>query len=226
MKQESASREHHHSLIEELICHFPYAILSVALSIISLSILTQLIPSHHGLHMLFHDFHYLHILFSATGVVLTFRKYSKSVFGSIVAGSIIPALFCTLSDSIMPYIGGRFLELDVHFHWCFISHLSTVLPFLIVGLINGFVLSSHGKARQIFYSTGSHFLHILISSMASTLFLVSSGASSWHNDLSFIFLFLIAAVLIPCTLSDIVIPMIFARGGRSATDGGCSSHNH
>ncbi len=205
--------EHHHTIREELICHLPYAIISVALSMIALSILASVFQDPKILRQLFHNFHYLHLLFAGTGTVLIFRKYSPSLIGALSVGFIVPAIFCTLSDSVLPYVGGWYLGLPMHFHWCFISHLSNVLPFLIIGIINGFIMSSHSSTRQIFYSQGSHFLHILISAMASILYLVSYGFTDWHTQMGFVFMFLILAVLIPCTLSDIVVPMMFAGGG-------------
>jgi hypothetical protein len=206
--------EHHHTITSEILCHLPYAIFSVAFSMIVLSFLTS---SGTGAgtasfaYRLFHNFHYLHLLFAATGAVLTFRRYSKNVVLGIAVGFAVPALFCTFSDAFLPYLGGKFVDLDMHFHWCFISHLDTVLPFLVVGMINGWVMSSHPSNRQLFYSLGFHFLHIFISSMASILYLVSFGFYDWWEKMGFVFTFLILAVLIPCTLSDIVVPVLFAR---------------
>lgn len=191
--------------------HFPYAIISVALSIIFLSILTHQHFNSHDAHKLFHVFHYLHLLFSGTGVILIFRKYSKNIPMALLAGIIVPAVFCTLSDSILPFIGGYHLGLDMHFHWCFIDHLGEVLPFLGFGIANGFAISSHSESRQMFYSAGSHFFHILISSMASILYFFSFGLENWYAHIAFIFVYLIGAVLIPCSLADIVVPMSFAK---------------
>ena len=201
------------SLREEILCHFPFAILSVSLSLIILSFLSY--SNGHGTaqgaHSLFHSLHYLHLIFSATGAIITFRRYSKRVLPSLLVGTLVPAVFCTLSDAVLPYFGGRLAGLDMHFHWCFIQHLPTVLPFLLVGLVNGWVISSRFESSQLFYSTGSHFLHIFVSSMASTMYLVSFGFSSWADHMAFVFLFLLFAVLMPCTLSDIVVPLLFAR---------------
>jgi hypothetical protein len=143
--------------------------------------------------------------------MLTFRRFSKNVLLGVVVGLAVPAVFCTASDAVLPYLGGRFVNLDMHFHWCFLSHLDTVLPFLGIGMINGWVMSSHPSSRHLFYSLGFHFIHIFISSMAAILYLVSFGFYEWWARMGFVFLFLVLAVLIPCTLSDIVVPMIFAR---------------
>ena len=209
--------EHHHSIKDEILCHLPYAILSVALAMICLSFL----PSIGGegadeqfAYRLFHNFHFLHILFAGTGTMLTFRKYSKNVFWGILVGFLIPAIFCTLSDALLPYLGGKMINLDMHFHWCFIHHWQTVLPFLIVGMLNGWVMSAHKTSKIFFYSAGFHFFHIFISSMASILYLVGFGFYEWWHQMGFVFCYMILVVLVPCTLADIVAPMLFAKFGN------------
>lgn len=216
--QQTGLLEHHHTVWGELLCHFPYAIFSVAFSMICLTLITagssgsvQIATSYR----LFHSFHFLHLLFAATGTMLTFRRFSKNVFLGIAVGFLVPAIFCTVSDAFLPYLGGKMVNLNMTFHWCFLSHLDTVLPFLTVGMINGWVMSSHATNLHLFYSLGFHFLHIFVSSMASILYLVSFGFSEWWSQMGFVFLFLIGAVLIPCTLSDIVVPMMFARSKKS-----------
>ena len=72
-------------------------------------------------------------------------------------------------------------------------------------------LKKHEASRQLFYSTGFHFFHIFISSMAAILYLVSFGFHSWWQHMGFIFGYMIVVVLIPCTLADIVVPIVFAR---------------
>lgn len=206
--------EHHHTVLSEILCHFPYAIFSVAFSMICLSFFSfnSLGDQEAALsYRLFHNFHFLHILFAATGTMLTFRRFSKNMILGVLVGLLIPTFFCTVSDAFLPYLGGKIVNLDMHFHWCFLSHLDTVLPFLFIGMLNGLVMSSHATSLQLVYSLGFHFVHIFISSMASMLYLVSFGFSDWWSRMGFVFLFLIFAVLIPCTLSDIVIPMMFAR---------------
>lgn len=227
VKHDEAVLEHHHTIFEEIMCHLPYAIFSVALAMMFLSFITGDTTTaahacnhahghahhhHDGLsYRLFHNFHYLHLLFAGTGTVLMFRRYSKSIVMGIGVGFFVPAVFCTLSDAILPYLGGRMLDLEMQFHWCFINHLPTVLPFLIVGMINGWVMSTHPSNRQLFYSAGFHFLHIFISALASVLYLVSFGFTHWWSQMGFVFIYMILAVLIPCTLADIVVPMLFAK---------------
>ncbi|KKQ32746.1 MAG: hypothetical protein US49_C0006G0197 [candidate division TM6 bacterium GW2011_GWF2_37_49] len=202
----------HNAVKEEFFCHFPYAVFSVALALVLVSFVcyNDSPEQTRFAYRLFHNFHFLHLLFAASGTVLMFRRYSSSFWGGILVGFFIPAIFCTISDAFLPYIGGRLMGLDMHFHWCFIKHIGTVLPFLIGGMINGWVMSLHCHSQKIFYSLGFHFAHILVSSLASLLYLISFGFEGWWSKMGIVFLYLILAVLLPCIMSDIVVPIWFA----------------
>lgn len=201
----------HTTIIDELICHLPYAIFAVVGSLVMMSLLCltngQVTAETAGKwDNLFHTLHFLHIVFASTGAVLAFRRYSHSLLGSLLVGSLVPAIFCTLSDAVIPYFGGRLAGIDMHFHWCFLNHFSTVVPFMIMGIINGLVMSWHGSAKQTGYLVGSHAIHIFISALASTVYLVSHGFYHWEHHLGFVFMYLFVAVLLPCTLADVVVP--------------------
>lgn len=209
--------DHEHSLRSELFHHLPYAIFSVAFSLIILSFVTfafrstELIVAQKGAKMLFHSFHFMHIVFAATGTLITFRRFCKDTIPSWVVGIFTPVIFCTLSDSILPYLGGKALGVNMSFHLCFFTELANIIPFLLVGVINGFIMSRHNQENQRMYSIFSHFIHIFVSSLAATFYLVAHGFMDWHKDIGFVFIFIIIAVVIPCTLSDVVVPMTYAR---------------
>jgi hypothetical protein len=214
--------EHSHTLTGELICHLPYAIFSVAFGLAILSFLhyfSSLLGAGQdvvcqGADELFHSFHFMHIVFASTGTLITFFRFSRNILKGFIVGSLSAAFFCTLSDSILPYLGGRLLGVDMHLHICFFTELSNVLPFLVVGLFNGFIMSRHHSSRQVLFSIFSHFVHILISSFAAMFYLVSHGCIDWYVFIGMVFLFLVVAVVVPCTLSDVVVPMAFARADK------------
>jgi hypothetical protein len=207
---------HEHSLIQELICHFPYAVFSVAFALILVSFITKPGLESVGLlqmqsHILFHSFHFMHIVFASAGSMITFLRYSKNLFMGVIISILSPAVFCILSDVVLPYIGGRMLGVDMHWHICFITELHNVLPFLFTGILTGISLSYHGSEQQGFYSVFSHFFHIFVSSIASTLYLVSHGFTTWYDSIGYVFVFLIIAVVIPCTCSDVLVPALIAK---------------
>ena len=168
---------HSHSVYDEIICHFPYAVFSVtmALTVMSFimnfddSVLSSVVEKKR-LDILFHSFHFMHVVFAATGTMLTFMRYSKNIIAGLLVGIISPTFFCMLSDAILPYWGGILFGVHMDWHLCFISELHNVLPFLIVGIINGIVMSKHHSSKQGLYSVFSHFIHILVSSLASTFY--------------------------------------------------------
>jgi len=211
-----------HTIIDEMICHLPYAIYSVAFSLIILSIYSvfsmTLDPAivKKGSKALFHSFHFMHIVFAATGTVITFCRFSKNYVRALIVGILSPTFFCILSDAVLPYIGGRLLGVSMHFHACFFTEPQRVIPFLIVGIINGFVMSRHHESKQGGYSLSSHATHIFISSLASTFYLISHGFTNWYASIGNVFVLLIVAVVVPCTLADVVVPMTMARLGKKS----------
>ena len=147
--------DHEHSLKGELFHHLPYAIFSVAFALIILSFVTLTLrtmtdqkTAQSGANMLFHSFHFMHIVFAATGTLITFAGFAKVYFRQLLVGILTPVIFCTLSDSVLPYLGGRALGVNMSFHLCFFTELANVLPFLFVGIINGFIMSKHSESHQ------------------------------------------------------------------------------
>lgn len=220
--------EHHqHTLKEELLHHLPYAIFSVALGMIILSLLdysssgASIGHAHthgdehcRGYHMLFHSFHFLHILFAATGTIITFSRFSRNIVMALIVGTISPTIFCMLSDVVFPYLAGRIMGVPMVFHICFYREMHNIIPFLAMGVLNGMVLRLHNSRMLTLFSLGSHFIHILISSLASLFYIVSHGFSDWYSQMGIVYLFLVIAIVIPCTFSDIIVPMYFARYKR------------
>jgi hypothetical protein len=230
--QNGSCHEHNHreaSLLSELICHFPYAVFSVALGMIVLSFITfgtKALGNPHpkGFHALFHSFHFLHIVFATTGCLVTFSRFSKNLIKGFIISLLSALFFCTLSDIVLPYLAGRIFGVPMHFHLCFISEFHNIVPFLSVGLINGLIMSQHTTVNKTVYSVVSHFGHILTSSLASLFYLVGEGFHAWHTHMGLLFILLIFAVVIPCTFADVIVPVLFAQSGK--TDEGYQARKH
>ena len=56
-----------------------------------------------------------------------------------------------------------------------------------------------------------HFLHTFISAMASTFYAIGNGFSDFHTEFGMFFLMILVAVVIPCTLSDVIVPIVCAH---------------
>lgn len=205
-------------LVAELLHHFPYAIMSLALGFIVLSFLH--VCAFHGLdvnaaakgaRILFHSFHFLHIMFAVSGSLVMFSRYSSNLVKGVAVSIVSSLFFCTLSDVIVPYLSGLLLGVKMRFHVCLYSELYNVVPFLFIGLMNGLVVGRHGQHVKGLYVLGSHFSHILISALASLSYLISEGLYKWYPQMGMLFFYQVIGVLIPCTLADVVVPLIFAR---------------
>jgi len=204
------------ALRDELICHWPYAVFSTAFALAILSFTapssaTGSASARTSLLALFHSFHFMHIMFASMGTVITYLRFSASFMRTIIVGALAPTFFCVLSDAILPYVGGRLLGVDMYFHLCFLHELKNVLPFLIAGIASGFVMKLHHGGRLDWFSQMSHATHIFVSALASMFYLVAHGFSDWTHQLGAVFILLVVCVVVPCTLSDVVVPMILAR---------------
>jgi len=215
------------SFYHELLHHFPYATLSVALALMLLTLINVFFQSgietatvavcadgcchSSGLDILFHSFHFAHILFATSGTIVTFRRYSDKVWAALLVGTLSSMVFCTLSDVLLPYAAGRLLGIEMDLHICFASELSNILPFLGVGLLNGWVMTQLPEYRTQENSLFLHFLHTFISAMASIFYAVGHGLSDFFTYFGMFYLLMVVAVIIPCTLSDVIAPIFFAK---------------
>lgn len=210
----SSCRDHEHSLWGEIVCHAPYAFFSLAFGFIILSLIgfvsTQ--QDTHSYHALFHVFHYIHIMFAVVGTMITFFRFSNSVLLGVFLSTVIPLVFCVASDVVLPAFAGFLLGYPMKIHMCFSNWQDTINmgSFFVAGIISGAALLQN-RSNLYSFSVISHGIHTFISSLASLFYLVSYGVTEWQHMMGTIFLLLFGAVIIPCTLSDIVVPYLFTR---------------
>lgn len=207
------------SVWQEVVCHLPYGIFSVALSLIVVSILYFLVGNSPAMyrqaHVLFHTFHFLHIIFATTGSYIAFMRFTKRPYFSIIMSLFSAVVFCTLSDILMPYAGGVLLGFNVKLHLCITSEIFNVLTFWAIGLANGFVMLQNNSNNRESFTGITHFSHISTSAIASLLYLVAEGFTTWYDHMGILFVLLMGAVVVPCTLSDVIMPVICGKLGRA-----------
>ena len=214
----------------ELMHHLPYGTLSVACALMLLSMIHVFFTAnmveaqiHHvhdhagscgmssGLDILFHSFHFTHILFAASGAMVTFYRYSKNIMAGVFIGVVSSSIFCTLSDVLLPYLAGELMGVSMELHICFRTELSNIIPFLLVGVINGLIVSQWKDEHSESHSVSLHFFHTFISAMAAIFYAIGHGLSGFHEFFGVFFILMLIAVVIPCTLSDVVFPVLWAR---------------
>jgi len=164
---------------------------------------------------MFHVFHPLHILFSAVATTAMFWRYQRRLLLALAVGTVGSLAICGVSDIFMPYASGLVLGQPMQLHVCLIEHPMLILPFAAVGLGVGLALPRGSRRGTVF----SHAAHVLISAMASLLYLVGFGMSDWTSEAGLIFVFMVLAVVIPCCVSDIVLPVL-AAGKHGHAGGG------
>lgn len=154
----------------------------------------------------FHILHPMHVCLSAIATTAVFWRYERRLMKALLVGFFGTVIPCGLSDYIFPFIGGRLLGQTMELHVCLFEHPKLVLPFVLVGMLCGLLLEERMAGSSVF----SHGAHIFVSSLASLLYLVSFGFTSWLTDLHLVFpvfLVVVIAVWVPCCISDIAIPV-------------------
>jgi len=217
----------------ELIHHFPYGTLSVACAIMLLGLINVFFNggvsecvevAHHvhdhahvhshssGMDVLFHTFHFIHIIYAASGAMLMYYRYAEKNFvKGVIIGVLSSFCFCTLSDILLPYAAGMVLGVEMDLHICFYSELWNIIPFLFVGILNGIAMAKVYENDKESTSLKLHFFHTFISAMASIFYAVGHGLVDYHEHLGAFFFLMLIAVVLPCTLSDVAAPLFFAR---------------
>ncbi|MFC1941220.1 hypothetical protein ACFLWL_02275 [Chloroflexota bacterium] len=161
----------------------------------------------------FYSLHPLHVVLSALTTTAMYRKYSKGkIWAAILIGYSGSIGIATLSDAIIPYLGGALLGVEMEFHTPVIE--AEKMPFIgietwklvnsaaLVGIIIGYL-----RPRTELPHSG----HVFLSTWASLFYFTAFGIAHWIPLLHFIFLFLFLAVWLPCCVSDIVFPLLFTK---------------
>ena len=193
----------------ELKKHAPFTALGAAVGVVLMAVVTLagLDPEVH--YHAFHVLHPTHMLLTSIVTAAIFRLYSGGVRGSIAVGFLGAVPICTLSDILLPYVGGVLLGAEMELHVCVLEHPWFVIPPALGGAAIGALTGRWTKCP--------HAAHLLISTSASLFYLMAFGVADWLIRFPIVFAVLFMAVWIPCCTSDIVFPILFARKGKRRT---------
>ncbi len=169
----------------------------------------------------FYTLHPLHVVLSALATTSMYRLHGKGrAWAAILIGYTGSIGIATLSDAVIPFVGGALLGVDMHFHAPFIE--SGTIPF--IGIQKWVVVNS-GAAVGIavgFWKSRTkipHFGHVLLSTWATLFNFAAFGEANWLPLLPGLFVFLFLAVWLPCCASDIIYPMLWVKGPHAHTHG-------
>ncbi len=203
-------------IAKELIQHAPFTALGAVTGIIIMVIIVLSNLPREVSNTLFYTLHPLHVVLSAMATTAMYKKYGKGKLWLLIligyTGSIGIA---TLSDIIIPYLGGSLLGISMELHLPFIE--TAKMPFIGIAkwqLINSAAIIGIAIAYWKPATRLPHMGHVLLSTWASLFAFTAFGTANWIPILPFIFLFLFIAVWIPCCVSDIIYPLFFVKSSR------------
>ncbi|MDZ4243086.1 MAG: hypothetical protein U1D99_09680 [Candidatus Omnitrophota bacterium] len=201
-------------LVIELAHHLPYSVFGVTAALILIgffSFVATILGKPHiepeAYEDLFHVFHPAHVLLSSVTSTAIFWKNEKTWWKALVVGILGSLVICTLSDILIPYVGGLLLGVKMDLHVCVIDTPSIVIPFAVTGMVAGLVIAESIESSTAY----THAAHIFVSSAASIVYLVSFGLHDWVHQIGWVFMITVAAVMIPCCASDIAFPILWIK---------------
>ena len=196
-------------IASELKSHAPFTAFGAVTGIIVMVIivfgnfLSQISPISQDI---FYVLHPTHVFLSALVTTSLYMRYGKrKIWLAVLIGYTGSIGIATLSDSIIPYVGETLLDLpNKGIHIGFIEEPMLTNPVAFLGIAIGYwrPITRFPHAGHVLLSTWASLFHIIMA-LGQTL--------SWIQVLA-ILLFLFLAVWIPCCVSDIVYPVLFARG--------------
>lgn len=201
------------SISRELSRHLPYSLAAVLAALGLLLLLTsvgkislfQVVASYHF-------FHPVHLLLSAGATTAMFWQHDRKAWKAVLVGFAGTIPVCSFGDILLPFLGGVAVGAPMELHICVWEEPFLVFPAVLLGVLGG-IAGAEWVHRSTLYS---HAGHVLVSSLASTLYLVSYGylLDRWVWELGWILPTLLLAVMVPCCFSDIVFPLLFVRKAR------------
>ena len=204
------------TITSELKAHVPYTGLGAASAVVAMAlIVVARIPARVS-EAVFDTFHPAHVVFSALATTAMYRLHVKGrAWAAVLIGYTGAVGIATLSDAVVPFLGGKLLGVDMQWHLPFIE--GTRMPF--VGVPTWVTVNAAaviGVAIGLAKPTTKipHLGHVLLSTWASLFAFTAFGAGDWLPRLPGVFVFLFLAVWLPCCASDIIYPLLWA--GRSA----------
>ena len=199
-------------ILRELLSHIPFTASGAVVGIIVMVVIHYANTSTNVSVALFFTFHPLHVVFSALVTTALYRKQPGSRRWLIVIVGYTGSIgIATLSDAIIPYIGGTTMSVSMSFHLPFIE--TDPMPF--IGVPKWIIVNAAafiGIAIGYFKPNTKlpHMGHVLLSTWASLFGFMAFGVADWIPLLPFVFIYLFLAVWLPCCVSDIVYPLLWA----------------
>ncbi|MBM3214040.1 hypothetical protein FJZ36_03890 [Candidatus Poribacteria bacterium] len=192
---------------QELAHHLPFTALAVLTTVLVLGLVSQG-RTEPWQESRFEFLHYVHLFASAIATTAVFWRYQRNALLAVGTGAAGSVIFCTLSDIVLPFLGGRLFGLPVSFGLELVESPLLVLGMALGGSLVGFVRLRH-------LSIYSHSLHVFVSSFASLMYLLTHTSIAWFgwSHAPALVAVLVVAVFVPCCMSDLVMPVACTHCG-------------
>ncbi|MBI4224314.1 MAG: hypothetical protein HY609_05225, partial [Deltaproteobacteria bacterium] len=148
-----------------------------------------------------------------------FWKYERRWLKAAAVGFFGSVPICLLSDVVVPYLGAVLFHTQILFHLCAVEEPWLIYPSAAAGVLGGIFLVNLLERGTEFF----HLSHVLVSSLASLLYLITFDVQLWKSSALLAFAITLIAVWVPCCLSDIVFPLAFVKEGKAPC---CGHHPH
>lgn len=207
-------------MARELKKHVPFTAAGAATGIVVMVAFVYSGASKDVSEGLFYTLHPLHVVLSALATTAMYRLHGRGrLWVAVLVGYTGSIGMATLSDAVIPFLGGSLLGVPMQFHAPFID----TDPMPVIGVAKCIVVNSAavaGIAIAILRPATKlpHLGHVLLSTWASLFGFTAFGAANWLPLAPFVFLFLFLAVWLPCCVSDIVYPLLWTSGEEGAED--------
>ncbi len=198
-------------ILSELKEHIPFTLLGAAVGVVIMVVIEVTNAGSSVSEAFFYTLHPLHIVFSALVTTAMFRLHKKNrLWVAILIGYTGSIGIATLSDIIIPYLGGGVLDIPMEFHLPFIE--AEKMPFIGIPkwiVVNGSAAIGIAIACWRPFTKLPHMGHVLLSTWASLFSFTAFGEAEWILLIAPVFLLLFLAVWLPCCVSDIVYPLLW-----------------
>jgi hypothetical protein len=189
-------------IIEELFEHLPFTFFAGILAIILVGISYFLNFGVSFFESSFYIIHPAHIFVSAAASSAMFYRHKKNIFLGVVIGLFGAILIGTISDALIPFLGGSIIGINLSFHLPIFEE-----PFIILGVaLLGSLLGIYSKISKM-----PHFIHVFLSVFASLFYLFSFGEITNVFVILGALIIAVIAVLSFCCFSDIIFPLFFIK---------------
>lgn len=209
-------------LREEFVAHLPFTLIGVTAGVFFVTVAMLLGGGSRFGEAEFHWAHITHIFFSAAAGAAIFQTYRDSVFKAVPVAALSSILLCTLSDVLVPYAGLELSGYEGELHFCAHEHPWRVLFAAAAGIAMGLA----GARFFAHCNRAFHLLHILISTAASTLYLMMLLPTVGPKEIAVVGVTLFFALVIPCIAGDVALPLLFVRIRPDRSHASVHHHGH